>query len=59
MSKEFVDYYGKNIINESTLMHWFYLMSFKEFLKWWSKLLIIKISQWQILVCTNDKRNKS
>jgi len=44
MSKEFVDYYGKNIINESTL-----ITGVKEFLKWWKEQNI------SMAVCTNKQ----
>ena len=44
MSKEFVDYYGKNIINESTL-----ITGVKEFLKWCKEQNI------SMAVCTNKQ----
>jgi len=44
MSKEFVDYYGKNIINESTLIN-----GVKEFLKWCKEQNI------SMAVCTNKQ----
>ena len=48
MSKEFVDYYGKNIISESTLIN-----GVKEFLKWCKEQ---KIS---MAVCTNKQEHLS
>ena len=44
MSKEFVDYYGKNIISESTLIN-----GVKEFLKW------CKNQKISMAVCTNKQ----
>ena len=46
MSKEFVDYYGKNIINESTL-----ITGVKEFLKWCKEQTI------SMAVCTNKQEH--
>ena len=48
MSKEFVNYYGKNIINESTLIN-----GVKEFLKWCKDQNII------MAVCTNKQEHLS
>ena len=48
MSKEFVDYYGKNIINESTLIN-----GVKEFLKWCKEQNIL------MAVCTNKQEHLS
>ena len=48
MSKEFVDYYGKNIISESTLIN-----GVKEFLKWCKKQNI------SMAVCTNKQEHLS
>ena len=48
MSKEFVDYYGKNIISESTLIN-----GVKEFLKWCKEQNI------SIAVCTNKQEHLS
>ena len=48
MSKEFVDYYGKNIINESTL-----ITGVKEFLKWCKEQNI------SMAVCTNKQEHLS
>ena len=46
MSKEFVDYYGKNIISESTLIN-----GVKEFLKWCKEQNI------SMAVCTNKQEH--
>ena len=48
MSKEFVDYYGKNIISESTLIN-----GVKEFLKW------CKDQNISMAVCTNKQEHLS
>ena len=48
MSKEFVDYYGKNIISESTLIN-----GVKEFLKWCKEKNI------SMAVCTNKQEHLS
>ena len=48
MSKEFVDYYGKNIISESTLIN-----GVKEFLKWCKEQNI------SMAVCTNKQEHLS
>ena len=48
MSKEFVDYYGKNIVNESTLIN-----GVKEFLKWCKEQNI------SMAVCTNKQEHLS
>ena len=48
MVKEFVDYYGKNIVNESTLIH-----GVKEFLVWAKKENI------SMAVCTNKQEHLS
>jgi len=48
MSKEFVDYYGKNIISESTLIN-----GVKEFLKWCKEQNIL------MAVCTNKQEHLS
>ncbi|MDA9650709.1 HAD-IA family hydrolase [Candidatus Pelagibacter sp.] len=48
MSKEFVDYYGKNIISESTLIN-----GVKEFLKW------CKEQNLSMAVCTNKQEHLS
>ena len=48
MSKEFVNYYGKNIINESTL-----IKGVKEFLKW------CKNQNISMAVCTNKQEHLS
>ena len=48
MSKEFVDYYGKNIISESTL-----ITGVKEFLKWCKEQNI------SMAVCTNKQEHLS
>ena len=48
MSKEFVNYYGKNIINESTL-----IAGVKEFLKWCKEQNI------SMAVCTNKQERLS
>ena len=48
MSKEFVDYYGKNIISESTL-----IKGVKEFLKWCKEQNI------SMAVCTNKQEHLS
>ena len=48
MSKEFVDYYGKNIISESTLIN-----GVKEFLKW------CKDKNISMAVCTNKQEHLS
>ena len=48
MSKEFVDYYGKNIIGESTLIN-----GVKEFLKWCKEQNI------SMAVCTNKQEHLS
>ena len=48
MSKEFVDYYGKNIISESTLIN-----GVKEFLKW------CKNQKISMAVCTNKQEHLS
>ena len=48
MSKEFVDYYGKNIISESTL-----ISGVKEFLKWCKEQNI------SMAVCTNKQEHLS
>ena len=48
MSKEFVDYYGKNIISESTLIN-----GVKEFLKW------CKGQNISMAVCTNKQEHLS
>ena len=48
MSKEFVDYYGKNIISESTLIN-----GVKEFLKWCKEKSI------SMAVCTNKQEHLS
>ena len=48
MSKEFVDYYGKNIISESTLIN-----GVKEFLKWCKEQHIL------MAVCTNKQEHLS
>jgi len=48
MSKEFIDYYGKNIISESTLIN-----GVKEFLKWCKEQNI------SIAVCTNKQEHLS
>ena len=48
MSKEFVDYYGKNIISESTLIN-----GVKEFLKW------CKENNISMAVCTNKQEHLS
>ena len=48
MSKEFVDYYGKNIISESTLV-----TGVKEFLKWCKEQNI------SMAVCTNKQEHLS
>ena len=48
MSKEFVDYYGKNIIKESTLIN-----GVKEFLKW------CKDQDISMAVCTNKQEHLS
>ena len=48
MSKEFVDYYGKNIVSESTLIN-----GVKEFLKWCKEQNI------SMAVCTNKQEHLS
>ena len=48
MSKEFVDYYGKNIVSESTL-----ITGVKEFLKWCKEQNI------SMAVCTNKQEHLS
>ena len=48
MSKEFVDYYGKNIVSESTLIN-----GVKEFLKWCKEKNI------SMAVCTNKQEHLS
>ena len=48
MSKEFIDYYGKNIISESTLIN-----GVKEFLKWCKEQNI------SMAVCTNKQEHLS
>ena len=48
MSKEFVDYYGKNIISESTIIN-----GVKEFLKWCKEQNI------SMAVCTNKQEHLS
>ena len=48
MVKEFIDFYGKNIINESTLIN-----GVKEFLKW------CKESNISMAVCTNKQEHLS
>ena len=48
MVKEFVDYYGRNIVNESTLIN-----GVKEFLKWCKEKNI------SMAVCTNKQENLS
>ncbi len=48
MVKEFVNFYGKNIVNESTLIH-----GVKEFLKWCKKENI------SMAVCTNKQEHLS
>ena len=48
MSKEFVDYYGKNILSESTLIN-----GVKEFLKWCKEQNI------SMAVCTNKQEHLS
>ena len=46
MSKDFIEYYGKNIINQSTLIN-----GVKEFLKW------CKVKNISMAVCTNKQEH--